>query len=204
MNPSLDPLCKVGGFTPWLMRQGSVEASTCGCDDASLLVHQLYCPLLLADSLGMVARFLLAVILSADKALSDLDTFAFLRRTSSLRSGATRLPSPCSASFRGSRSSKPSCRGCYHPLTSPQHFFMMCRSGGTSTLIGVWQHHIPRGCRRWGASSSSPLDQSWLIWREAATLVWSSQYPWKNSLQEGDHRAEVPPKAAAAAPMEAS
>ena len=35
MNPSLDPACAVWGFTPCLTRQGTVEASTHGGDDAS-------------------------------------------------------------------------------------------------------------------------------------------------------------------------
>ena len=66
-----------GGFTPWLTRQGSVEASTHGGYDASLLLQQLEGRLTLADFLCADARVLLAFIPSADKALRDLGTFAF-------------------------------------------------------------------------------------------------------------------------------
>ena len=38
-NPSLEPACAGGGFTPWLTRQGTVEASTRGGVDASLLAQ---------------------------------------------------------------------------------------------------------------------------------------------------------------------
>ena len=41
LNPSLDPVCTGGGFTPWLTCQGSVEASTSGGADATLLAQQL-------------------------------------------------------------------------------------------------------------------------------------------------------------------
>ena len=36
-NPSLDPECDGGEFTPWLTRQREVEAATRGRSDASLL-----------------------------------------------------------------------------------------------------------------------------------------------------------------------
>ena len=78
LNPSLDPACTGGGFTSWLTRQGSVEASTRGGADASLLAQQLDGPLASAESLRMAARIRLAVILSADEALRDLGTFAFV------------------------------------------------------------------------------------------------------------------------------
>ena len=78
LNPSLDPACTRGGFTPWLTRQGLVEASTRGCADASLLVQQLDGRLALADSLRMATRIRLAVIPSADEALCNLGTFAFV------------------------------------------------------------------------------------------------------------------------------
>ena len=63
---------------PWLTRQGSVEASTRGGSDASLLVQYLDGHLTSADSLRMAARVRLAIILSADKLLRDLGTFAFV------------------------------------------------------------------------------------------------------------------------------
>ena len=78
LNPSLDPVCTGGGFTPWLTCQGSVEASTSGGADASRLAQQLDGPLVLADSLRMATRIRLAVIPSADEALRDLGTFAFV------------------------------------------------------------------------------------------------------------------------------
>ena len=77
MNPSLDPACAVGGFTPWLTRQGTVEASTRGGADASLLAQQLDGRLASADSLRTAARVRLAAIPSAEESLRDLGTFAF-------------------------------------------------------------------------------------------------------------------------------
>ena len=77
LNRSLNPACTGGWFTPWLTRQGLVEASTHGGSDASLLAQQLDGCLALADSLRMAARVRLAVIPSADEALCDLGTFAF-------------------------------------------------------------------------------------------------------------------------------
>ena len=46
VNPDLDPACTGGGgggpgFTPWMTRQGAVDAPTHGGADASLLAHQL-------------------------------------------------------------------------------------------------------------------------------------------------------------------
>ena len=78
LNSSLDPACTGGGVTPWLTRQGLVEASTRGGADASLLAQQLDGRLASADSLRMAARICLAVIPSADEALRDLGTFAFV------------------------------------------------------------------------------------------------------------------------------
>ena len=77
MNPYLDPDC-TGGFTPWLMHQGSVDASTRGGNDTYLLERQLNGKLALADSLKMAARVGLAIIQSADEALRNLNMFAFL------------------------------------------------------------------------------------------------------------------------------
>ena len=65
-------------FTPWLTHQGSVEASTCGGANASLLAQQLDGRLDLSDSLRMATRIRLAVIPSTDEALRDLGTFAFV------------------------------------------------------------------------------------------------------------------------------
>ena len=56
-----------------------------------------------------------------------------------------------------------------------------------------------RWCRHQGPVSPSPSNQSWLRWREAATLAWSYQYSWTALLQEGSQWVAVPPKAAAAA-----
>ena len=112
LNPSLDPACTGGGFTPWLTRHGSVEVSTHGGADASLLAQQLDGRLALADSLRMATRIRLAVIPSADEALCDLGTFAFVASHLFSTGGATRQPSPSSStSLRGWRSSTPRCRG---------------------------------------------------------------------------------------------
>ena len=51
LNPSLDPACSGGGFTPWMTRQGMVEASTREGADASLLAQQLDGRLALVESL---------------------------------------------------------------------------------------------------------------------------------------------------------
>ena len=77
-NPSLYPACAGGGFIPWLTWQGTVEAFTCGVADASLLAKQLDGRLALADSLCTAARVRLAAIPSAEEALRDLGTFAFI------------------------------------------------------------------------------------------------------------------------------
>ena len=77
MNPSLDPASAGGRFTPWLTRQGTVEASTRGGVDASLLAQQLDGRLASADSLRTAAQVCLAAIPSAEEALRDLGTFAF-------------------------------------------------------------------------------------------------------------------------------
>ena len=78
MNPSLDPACAGGGFTPWLTPQGTVETSTRGGTDASLLAQQLDGRLASADSLRTAARVRLAAIPSAEEALRDLGTFAIV------------------------------------------------------------------------------------------------------------------------------
>ena len=81
MNPSLYPACAGGGgggFTPWLTRQGTVEASTPGGADTSLLTQQLDGRLALADSLWTAAQVRLAAIPSAEEALRDLSTFSFI------------------------------------------------------------------------------------------------------------------------------
>ena len=58
--------------------QGTVEASTRGGADASLLAQQLDGRLASADSLRTAARVRLAAIPSAEEALRDLGTFAFV------------------------------------------------------------------------------------------------------------------------------
>ena len=79
VRPSLDPEYSMGGgFTLWLTHQGTVEASTRGVADASLLAQQLDGHLALADSLRTAARVHMAAIPSADEALCDLGTFAFV------------------------------------------------------------------------------------------------------------------------------
>ena len=60
------------------MRQGTVEASTCGYDDASLIVQQRNRRLALVESLKTDARVCLDVIPSVDKTLRDFSTFAFI------------------------------------------------------------------------------------------------------------------------------
>ena len=77
-NTSLDPECAGEGFTPWLTQQGTVEVSTRGGADASLLAQQLDGRLDLVDSLRTAAQVRLAEIPSADEALRDLGTFAFV------------------------------------------------------------------------------------------------------------------------------
>ena len=63
----------------WYVRYKSntVNSSTRGGADASLIVQQLDVRLDLADSVRMAARVRLAVIPSADKALRNLGMFAF-------------------------------------------------------------------------------------------------------------------------------
>ena len=78
LNPSLDSACTGGGFTTWLNCKGSVEASTCGGADASLIEQHLDRCLASEDSLQMSVRVRLAVILSADEALRDIGTYAFV------------------------------------------------------------------------------------------------------------------------------
>ena len=78
LNPYLNPTCTGGRFTPWLTRQGLVEASTHGSADASFLAQQLDGRLALADSFRMAARVRLAIIPSADEALYNLGKLAFV------------------------------------------------------------------------------------------------------------------------------
>ena len=79
MKPSLDPeFTGGGGVMPKLTRQGSVEASTRGGSNASLLAQQLDGRLTIGGLLRLSARVRLAVIPSAEEALCDLDTFAFV------------------------------------------------------------------------------------------------------------------------------
>ena len=66
------------GFTPWLTRQGSVEASTRGGADTSLIAQKLNGRLASVNPLRMAVRVRLSVIPSADEALRDLGTFAFV------------------------------------------------------------------------------------------------------------------------------
>ena len=78
MNPYLDSACAGRRFTPWLTRQGTVEASTRGGADASLLSQQLDGRLASADSLRTAARVRLDAISSAEEALRNLGTFDFV------------------------------------------------------------------------------------------------------------------------------
>ena len=67
-----------GGFTPWLTRQGKVEADTHGEKDAPLLEQHLYGRLALLDSLRMATRVRLSIIPSVEEALWDLGLFTFV------------------------------------------------------------------------------------------------------------------------------
>ena len=60
------------------MRRGTVEASTRGGSDTSLLAQQLNRGLASAYSLWMAARVHIAITPSADEALCNLGTFAFI------------------------------------------------------------------------------------------------------------------------------
>ena len=51
LNPSLDPACAGGGFTPWMTRQGTAKALTRGGADDYLLAQHLDSRLADADSL---------------------------------------------------------------------------------------------------------------------------------------------------------
>ena len=62
----------------WMSRQGMVEASNRGGADTSLLAQQLDGSLAFTESLQTAAQVRLAYILSADEALRDLGTFAFV------------------------------------------------------------------------------------------------------------------------------
>ena len=112
MNPSLDPACAGKGFTPWLTRHGTVEVFTCGGIDASLLAQQLDRRLASADSLRTAARVSLDAIPSAEEALRNLGTFAFVASHLFSMGGGTCQPlRSSSVSLRDWRSSTPRCRG---------------------------------------------------------------------------------------------
>ena len=64
LNPSLDPYCTGGGFTTRITRHGSVEASTRGGANSSLLAHQLDGRLDLVDLLRLAVSVRLEVIRS--------------------------------------------------------------------------------------------------------------------------------------------
>ena len=61
-----------------MTRQGAVEASNRGNLDASLLAQYLDVWIASADSFQIAAWFRLDVILSADEAIRNLVTFAFM------------------------------------------------------------------------------------------------------------------------------
>ena len=63
---------------PWLTRKGTVEASTRGGADASLLSQQLDRRLASAESMWTATRVCLAAIPSADEALCNLRTVVFV------------------------------------------------------------------------------------------------------------------------------
>ena len=63
---------------PLMTRQGTVDALTREGAGASLLAQQLYGQLAFVDSLRTATRVRLACIPSAEKALRDLGTFAFV------------------------------------------------------------------------------------------------------------------------------
>ena len=112
LDHSLYPVRTGGGFTSYLTRQVSVEASTRGGADTSLLAQELDRRLASADSLRMATRVRLAVIPSTDEALCDLGTFVCVASYLFSTMGATRLPSPSSsASLKVWRSYTLRCRG---------------------------------------------------------------------------------------------
>ena len=63
---------------PWMTRQGTVEAFTCGGADAYLLEKDMDGRLVSAEFLRKSARVRLACILSADEALHNLVTVSFV------------------------------------------------------------------------------------------------------------------------------
>ena len=67
-----------GGFTPWMTCQGTIEASTCEREDASILEQHLDGQLGSLESLWIATRAHLACTPSADEALRELVTFAFV------------------------------------------------------------------------------------------------------------------------------
>ena len=78
-----------GGVTLCMTCQGTVEASTCWVSDASLLVQHLNFHLASAYSLRTVVWIHLSAILSADEALRDLISFAFVVSHLFFQVGAT-------------------------------------------------------------------------------------------------------------------
>ena len=71
-------LCYGWGFTPWMTRKGTIEASTFGRggSENSLLAQQLYVRRESLDSLCTANRVCLATILFTDKALPYLGAFS--------------------------------------------------------------------------------------------------------------------------------
>ena len=67
-----------GGVTPWVMFQGTAEVLTCMGSDTSPLGHHMDGRLALADYLRTSVWGCLAAVPSADKALRNLGTFAFV------------------------------------------------------------------------------------------------------------------------------
>ena len=83
MNPSLDPLCDGGAFTPLMTLQGTLEASTHGESYASLLAHHMDGQLASVESLQTAAQVHLALILSVDEVFRNLKPFPWWHCTSS-------------------------------------------------------------------------------------------------------------------------
>ena len=67
-----------GGFIPWMISQGTVEVLTRGEQDASILAQQQDDSLASAYSLRKATQVRLVCFLSADEALRNLGTFAFV------------------------------------------------------------------------------------------------------------------------------
>ena len=67
-----------GGFTPWVMRQDTVEASNCMGSDASLMAHQPDGRLELTDYIRTASQVCLVVILYMDDTLCEQGKFSFI------------------------------------------------------------------------------------------------------------------------------